>query len=239
MIDKIKFQKSGFLIGSFLLAGVLSCSRKADDYQKYQNGREQIYTGVVSNLRTDPGKLRARIKWNPSSDPSISRYLLFWNNGNDSLEIGTKGESTADTISVIITSGLQESDIQSFSLYTYDKAGNHSIGQLTAPLRIYGSIYEASLYNKQLVTANPYKIYPVNNSITFYFTKSDTTNIFNQLYYYTKNDAVDSIRFTGDSVNVSNLKTGTRVAIQSYFLPVRNALDTFRTRRADSTIIIN
>ncbi|MBZ4187375.1 DUF4998 domain-containing protein [Niabella beijingensis] len=217
---------------------LLSCSRKIDDYKKFQDNKEVVYSGTVANLTTRPGNLRIKVSWNPSPDPSITGYILYWNNGRDSLVLPATTNKTSDTVSTVISTHLQESDVQSFLLYTYDAAGNRSVGQRTQLTRMYGPIYESSLYNKQLLTnTTPFRIFG-NDSVRLYFTKSDSTNIYSKVYYYKQDNTLDSITVSKDSVTLENYKLGTKAAIQSYFLPGLTAIDTFRTRKPDSTILI-
>ncbi|MCH5719275.1 DUF4998 domain-containing protein [Niabella hibiscisoli] len=48
------------------------------------NGEEVIYTGIVTNLKANPGNERVQLTWNPSSDPSITKYVIYYNSRRDS-----------------------------------------------------------------------------------------------------------------------------------------------------------
>ncbi|MGJ7033320.1 DUF4998 domain-containing protein [Niabella hirudinis] len=227
------------ILGGFVLSILfIGCSRKIDDYKKFQDSGEVIYTGTVSNMTTQPGNLRIRVSWNPSPDPSITKYVLYWNNGRDSVTIPASSSNTSDTIRTIISKNLQESDIQSFLLYTYDAAGNRSIGQRSGLSRTYGPIYESSLFNKQLlINTVPFQIFG-SDSVKLFLTKSDSTNIYTKVYYYKQDNTLDSAITSRESVTLPFYKLGTKAAIRSYFRPTATTIDTFRTRAADSTILI-
>lgn len=228
----------------FALCGILissvytGCSRQADDYKKYLDHKEITYTGTVSDFRAQPGNLRVRLEWSPSPDPSISKYVIYWNNGSDSLTIPATSSNTSDTIRAIVNVNLQESNVQNFVLYTYDARGNRSIGQKTPVVKLYGPIYESSLYNRQLNAGNPLELIGTD-SIRLYFTKTDSSNIFSKLWYYSNESGVlDSTLFKGDATTIPLFKPGTKLWIRSFFLPSSNAIDTFKTPRVDTLSVI-
>jgi len=226
------------LAGFTITAGFIACSRKIDDYKKFQKDGEVIYTGIVSNIATRPGNRRIMVSWNPSPDPSITRYALYWNNGRDSVIIPTTSSNTSDTIRAIVSQNLQESDVQSFLLYTYDATGNRSVGQRSGLTKMYGPIYESSLFNKQLLMNTvPFQIFGTD-SVKLFLTKSDTTNIYTKVYYYKQDNTLDSATTFGESITLNSFKLGTKAAIRSFFKPTATTIDTFKTRSADSTIQI-
>lgn len=48
-------------------------------YKDLLDKREIVYPGLVSNFKGYQGNLRIRLQWNPSPDPSITRYMIYWN----------------------------------------------------------------------------------------------------------------------------------------------------------------
>ncbi|MCD2423858.1 hypothetical protein LQ567_13865 [Niabella pedocola] len=220
--------------GIWISSVYTGCSRKADDYKKYLDNKEITYTGTVTNFRAKPGNLRVRLEWNPSPDPSISRYVVYWNNGNDSLVLPATSSNTSDTIRTLISANLQESNVQNFILYTYDTRGNRSIGQKTPVVKLYGPIYESSLYNRQLNAANPLEL-AGTDSIRLFFTKTDSSNIFSRLWYYNQQSGkLDSTLFKGDVTTIPLFKPGTKLWIRSFFVPASNAIDTFQVPQPDT-----
>lgn len=74
-------------ITAFCLLGYLlyGCSKQDTQFESYLNGHEVKYPGTVANAHSRPGNLRAALTWNPSTDPSITRYVVYWNNKADSI----------------------------------------------------------------------------------------------------------------------------------------------------------
>ena len=72
-------------LGCMLVA--LSCSRKATDFKDFLDDKELVFPGKVTNVTVLPGKQRLMLKWPPSPDPSITKYLVYWNNKMDSLVV--------------------------------------------------------------------------------------------------------------------------------------------------------
>src|SRR5687768_1434714 len=63
---------------------LVSCS-KWDDYKKYTEAGETIYTGKMDSVKTFPGNQRIKITGLLSADPKITKCKIFWNNGADSV----------------------------------------------------------------------------------------------------------------------------------------------------------
>ena len=88
-----------------LLACFLSmwgCSKKPTDYRSFLNNTEIVYPGRVSNPQILPGNGRLMIIWRPSPDPSITRYVVTWNGGGDSVTLPATAHSTSDTVRCVV-----------------------------------------------------------------------------------------------------------------------------------------
>ncbi|MBO9618902.1 MAG: hypothetical protein J7539_07695 [Niabella sp.] len=217
-----------------VVAAFYSCKPDANDFQKYQGHTEIIYTGTVTGIAVRPGNLRAQVQWAPTPDPNVTNYVLYWNNGADSAVI--PAVNIKDTIKTIVT-GLQETSVQNFLLYTINGKGNRSIGQTISSVKVLGPIYQSSLYNRQLNAAKPYRMFGTD-SVRFYFTRADSTLIYSKLWYRHQNGTLDSSLVKTDSITLMQFSNNTKAAIRSFYLPA-TAIDTFSVPYIDSTIAIH
>jgi hypothetical protein len=123
-----------FWIGILLLA--IAC-KKMDDYKKWGESGEIRYPATFDSLKVISGNQRVMITGLLTSDPSVTKFRVFWNSGSDSLEVPITRSGTVDTIRQII-SNLPEGPM-TFVIRTYDNAGNTSI-----PMNITGNVYGES-----------------------------------------------------------------------------------------------
>lgn len=229
--------KRSTIILLFISCIYFSCNKGETDYKDLLGGKEIIYPGLTSNFKAYQGNLRVKLQWNPSPDPSITKYMIYWNNNSDSLSLNASSSNTQDTVSAII-SGVSEY-VQNFVLYTFDNQGNRSIGQSLSGVRMYGPLYNSSLVNRSVDAAKP----PVAlNGYTYkvFFSRADTTlNINTGLSYLDslQNPVTLYINAKTDSVVLNLAKAGTKVAIRSSYVPVRNAVDTFRVMYSDTLLL--
>ncbi|WP_341836339.1 DUF4998 domain-containing protein [Chitinophaga pollutisoli] len=220
---------------AFLLAG---CMKEASNFRELLNNREIIYPGPVNNIKFYQGNLRVKLQWNPSPDPSITNYILYWNNGNDSLLLPAGNSKTSDTVSAIV-SGLLEY-VQNFTLYTADAKGNRSIGQSVSGVRMYGPLYNSSLTNRLLKSEKPYES-TGPDQYTLYFEATDTTlGTGTSLTYLDAGQQLQTVIVDArqSQAVIEHAPAGTKVAVRSSYIPVKNAIDTFRVTYSD-TLTLN
>jgi hypothetical protein len=215
------------------MAGIIfyGCSKDALDYTKYLDGKEKVYPGFPGKVGAAPGNYRVKLFWKASPDPKVSRYVIFWNNALDSLEMKAPDRSVTD-ISVVIPNLVEYN--YSFTIYSYDKNGNRSVPVQVNNVKVYGDSYKSSLTNRFLVSATPYQL--DDNGITLYFEKPDTINIATEIQYTYKDGSVrkSSLGPDENSIRLADYKVGTRIYFKSSYVPVRSAIDTFYTADFDS-----
>lgn len=124
-----------------------SCT-KPDDYKKYLASGPQVYPGNADSLQALSGRYRIQLSWLLISDPTITKSIVFWNDGKDSLIVPVKRTDDVDTVRVIIDN--LEEQTYTFEVFTYDKAGHKSVGSAVSG-RVLGSNYEATLNNWTVV----------------------------------------------------------------------------------------
>lgn len=219
-----------------LLFCTTACTKEATKYRELLNGTEIIYTGPVSSFNARSGNLRALLQWQPSPDPSITGYIIYWNNNTDSMKLPATG-TVNDTLKTLIT-GMGEY-VQNFVLYTTDSKGNKSVGQSLSGVRIYGPLYISSLVNRQLNSSKPPVALP-GNTYTLFFSATDTAlNINTRLSFYNAANQLQTVNLPArsDSIVLNAVTPGTKVAVLSSYIPELKALDTFNVAYSDTITI--
>jgi hypothetical protein len=213
------------------IAVLCGCSKDALDYRKYLDGKERIYPGFPGKVAAAPGNYRVKLNWKASPDPSVTRYRIFWNNSADSLEMMAPDRAITD-VSVIIPKLVEYN--YSFTIYSYDKAGNKSVPVQISNVKVYGDSYKSSLTNRFLVSADPYQL--DDSGITLNFERPDTINIATEIRYTYKDGTIhkSSLSPNENSIRLADYKTGTRIYFRSAYIPVKSAIDTFYTVDYDS-----
>ncbi|PTS97953.1 hypothetical protein DBR11_16165 [Pedobacter sp. HMWF019] len=213
-----------FLVGLALLVVVLSCKKQQTDFKDFFDGHEIVYTGSVDGVINRPGNLRTQLKWKSSTDPSIVKYVIYWNNKRDSQIVAISGKT--DSISVIIPK-LQEF-VYSFTIYSYDAKGNKSIPKQVDNVKVYGPIYQGGLLNRPYDANNPYTL-NANGSLVLNFNPPDTININTVIKYTNVAGTVveKNLRPDSSSIYLRDYKLGTDVQYLSSYIPGKGSLDTF------------
>jgi hypothetical protein len=211
-------------IGLFLLVIVMSCEKKQTDFRDFFDGHEITYTGNATEVLTRTGNLRTQLKWKSSTDPSIVKYVIYWNNKRDSQIVAINGKT--DSVSVVIPR-LQEF-VYSFTIYSYDAKGNKSIPKQVDNVKVYGPIYQGGLLNRPYNASNPYTL-NANGSLTLNFNPPDTININTVIKYTNVAGTVveKNLRPDSSSIYLRDYKLGTDVQYRSSYIPGRSSLDTF------------
>ncbi|KAA2240294.1 hypothetical protein F0L74_29465 [Chitinophaga agrisoli] len=211
----------------------LACSKKATDYRDLLGDKEIQYPGAVSNVTVLPGKGRLMLMWQPSPDPSVTRYVVYWNNSADSVTISADKHQPTDTVKSIIT-GLNEYTY-TFFIYSYDAEGNKSVVKEVDNAHVYGSIYQNSLHNRLPDAATPFKVND-DGSAVLYFTTPDTINTTTDIHYTNAGGIASVISLQADAafVTLPSYKPGGVISYQSAYLPVMGSLDTFYTVQPDT-----
>ncbi|ANI88328.1 hypothetical protein A9P82_02825 [Arachidicoccus ginsenosidimutans] len=219
---------------SLLVVVMYACSRKATDYESFLDGKEITYPGSAQNVSVLPGKYRLMLQWHPSPDPSVTKYVVYWNNYADSTIVQATTHEPKDTIECLI-SNLQEYSY-TFFINSYDDKGNKSIVTEVDNARAYGSIYQNSLQNRPINIDTPYIVQSNQSDVLLNFLTPDTVNINTVVTYTNTSGATVKENLSADNggVLLTNYKFGTPVTYQSSYTPKRGAIDTFTTLLPDT-----
>lgn len=212
-----------FISAAVICMVIMACSKKATDYRDFLDGHETIYPGTVSNIKVSPGNGRLQISWEPSPDPGVTKYVVYWNNGTDSILLPA---IKVDTVRCLI-SNLGEYNY-TFVIYSYDSAGNKSIASEINNVKIYGPIYRSGLQNRPYNAADP-GAYTAPTAVTLHFTTPDTININTEIRYTDANGLVQHASLLPDStaISIGSYQPGSTIYYRSSYVPVRGAIDTF------------
>lgn len=210
---------SGIFVVSLLIA--VACT-DMDDYLKYTGGKELIYTGKVDSARVRAGNNRVVITGLLISDPKIVRLKIYWNTRQDSLIKEIERSAGVDSLAIPIP--LPEGRYN-FEMITYDAAGNASVTVFESGSS-YGATYQDALINRPIKAAEA--IGPNEVQVDMY--NSEETALFTEIIYTDVNDEVKVVRIPSetDRVTLSDIKSQTKFSYQTYYLPEKMAVDTFR-----------
>jgi hypothetical protein len=214
------------LLGCVLSAIMYSCQKDnhATDFRDYLDGHEIVYTGAAGQPVIQPGNLEVALKWKTSTDPSISKYVVYWNNKADSQIVKVEGRT--DSIRAVIK-GLAEYTY-SFTIFSYDAKGNKSIPTEVNNVKVYGPVYTSKLLNRGYDASNPYVLND-NGSLVLNFITPDTINIKTVIKYTNAAGVASTATLLPESKSITlpSYKLASPIKYQSSYIPERGAIDTF------------
>jgi hypothetical protein len=191
---------------------------------------------VPINVFYRPGNQRLALAWQPSPDPSIVKYMIYWNNYRDSLQVEAGSHDPADTLTVPIP-GLQEY-VYNFTIHAYDDKGHKSVPLEVKNARAYGPVYQSSLFNRRPAGVPVTYTYTEDQEIvpTLHFVRGDTIHVATVVEYTNMAGQRLEKQLTGEnsSVTLEDYRLGTVVRYRSSYVPERNAIDTFSVAAYDT-----
>lgn len=212
-----------------ILIGILSaCSKMDSTYKDFLQNGEFVYPGPVDSLEVHPGKNRIQLSWLIIGDPTVTKAVIHWGNGNDSLSVPISQKGTGiDTVTAMLTNMPEGS--YNFTIYTYDAKGNKSIGG-NAIGYVYGDKYISSLLDKPMESAiiqnDTLKIMwgaPADaTAISSELIYTDTGGIIRNLYI---SPGADATVLTDYDFNAS----GGKLQYSTLYVPDSMSIDTFYT----------
>lgn len=223
------------IIFCLICLAAASC-KKWDEYRTLVPEGEARYPGIDSAIFKLAGHNRLQLYWRPSPDPAVTGFIIYWNDGGDSLILPSKSTNPEDTIRTIIT-GLPEG-AYNFTVYSYDARGNRSIPKLVSNARTYGSQYLGNLYNRSLQFSKPGE-YVEGGALRLYFNTPDTINIRTEVRYQVAAGTWQSANILPEesSIDLQGIVPGSKFAYRSSYIPSLGSIDTFYVNRYDSSAI--
>jgi hypothetical protein len=168
--------------------------------------------------------LEVGLKWKASSDPSVTKYVIYYNNKADSQVVNLSAKT--DTIRTVIK-GLSEYTY-SFTIYSFDATGNKSVPTQINNVKVYGPIYKSTLINRGYNATNPYSVTSAG-IVTLNFITPDTINIGTTIKYTSKAGETKTVVLApaSSSITINDYKPTTPITYNSSYIPERNAIDVF------------
>lgn len=221
----IKIKTVSVLCLVILSAVYLSACKKMDDsYRQFVEKGETIYIAKADSIKIYGGRNRVEVTWLLLSDPKVSRYKLFWNNGRDSMEKAVIKTGEVDTVKALLTNMAEGTYF--FDIYLYDKLGNSSI-KSTKSGKVYGERFQSSLLTRAYRS-----IVRAGANVNVEWMPADTAVKQVDLQYTNTLGELKSITVTNKSQSVTTL-TGMPVngafRYRTVFEPEKKALDLFYT----------
>lgn len=226
------------LFVSLLVLIVLSCDNKDTDFRDFFGGKEITYPGVPTKVSAKSGKNRAAIQFTSSPDPSIVRYVVYWNNKKDSLVFPVGQGDEPGKVKSLFIPNLSEYTY-SFTVYSLDSKGNRSIPLEVNNIKVYGEIYENGRLNRAYNVENPYTYDYDKHKVMLNFLPTDTIDGYNVgtiIKYETISGATveKNLKENENSIELLDYKHGSDILYKSSYVPERNALDTFSAVKFDT-----
>jgi len=213
-------------LGAMLLV-MLGCAKLDTDFKDFFNGAEVVYTGAVGKVTISPGNQRTQLKWKSSPDGTIVKYVVYWNEKQDSLVIPITTKT--DSVTALIT-GLNEYSY-TFTIHSFDAKGNKSIPVHVNNVKVYGTGYINGLLNRAINVDKPYLSYTASATV-LNFLEPDTINVTTRIRYenLSGQQVEVSLKPTVSTIELPNYKLGSTILYKSSYIPERNAIDVFDVR---------
>lgn len=228
-----------FSVAILLIIQTYSCN-KATEYEKFENDEETVYPGIGSNFKAIAGNSRVLLQWVPSPDQGISKYVIYWHNGADSLVLSPTTKDPKILEKVFINN-LSEAEIYTFTIRSYNTDGKVSIPVILNNVRVLGDYYISGLHNRTINNAKP-AIGLNSGGAIIYFNKADSLDVGTLIKFYKRDNVLDSVVMNNkaDSIILNDydiIKSGIEIR-SSYITSLQQvAIDTFKVAKAETVPI--
>lgn len=206
------------------LLAITACS-KMDDYKKYTDGREIVYSGKADSLVAHSGENRIKLSWNVLSDPKASKARIYWRNKADSVEVDIVRNELGSRMGVVLEDMTEGS--YSFEVVTFHDDNTKSVPSYVNG-RVYGAKYIEALLDRALLEIEVLK----NDEVQLKWgDSSDTTMMGVELEYVNNDGAVKTLTIKNDEevVIIEDYKKATSFKYRTFFKPNSLAIDNFYT----------
>ncbi|MCM5528607.1 DUF4998 domain-containing protein [Parasegetibacter sp. NRK P23] len=224
-----KYFRKGLFVA---LAGTmaLSCSKMDEYKEKYVPNGEIVYTGKIDSVHMYPGKNRVGFTAFLNNDPRVTMFRVYWGAKADSATFTVKPGELGTAVYKTIPN-VPEGE-QSFEFVTFDASGNKSVS-LYGSVAAFGTRFQESISNRAIKES---KLNPQLETVVVLGGMDTATKaILTEIRYLTVNGDSASTRVplllpnTESEGVLPNHKYGSEVLYRTYFLPAKNAIDTFLT----------
>ena len=231
-----------FLVLPAFMMLMAACEKMEDTYSKYLETGEVIYPGKADSLVALPGNERIALRWLIVSDPKVNKAIVYWNNKLDSLIVPIQKTSAVDTIKV--TLDHMEEGLYTFDVYTYDKAGNRSVGTQVIG-EVFGESYQRTISNRLIRSVSWLNVPAQGNipafkgaEISWYGVNAQA--VFLEIEYVKEDGTVASVReepvrlpgrpaLFRETTRLPEARVQSVIKYRTAYLPDPLAIDTFYT----------
>ncbi len=200
-----------------------SCDEMNSLHQPYLDEGEITYRAKPDSIAVSSGNERVKIQWILSIDSKITKTVIEYNNRETVIEVGIKRTNPVDTFDVIIDK-LAEGDYK-FEIRNEDDRGNSSL-VVNEFASIYGEAYRSGL-TARIVK----KLVATADSATIYWGRPKEGETGLELEYQNTNQkkvVVYVPKEISETVIYGQQSQG-ELKYRSFYLPQKNAIDTFAT----------
>jgi len=208
-------------LASFLVA----CHKMDETYEGFLTGGEMKYAKKPDTIWISPGKNRLKLS-TVLIGTNYSKYMVYWNDGQDSLEVPVGEKKYMDTLEVLIAP-LAEGDC-AVKVYTYDMEQYRSI-VTEANGVIYGDAYQSTLFNR---IALAFQLDDKGKPLVMWDSRNPRQAVAVELVFKDQEQMahrlIQPIEETKTAIAYDLL--GDSLQYRTLFLPDSNAIDTFYTQ---------
>ncbi|BDD10529.1 hypothetical protein FUAX_29610 [Fulvitalea axinellae] len=201
-----------------------SCSEMNDLHQDYLDQGEKIYAGKPDSVYVKGGRERAYLELILTQDQRIKEYVIYWNNGADSVRKTVEKTSGTDTVGVMIDNLLEGTYL--FNSQTIDGAGNRSLKVETTGYT-YGENFQSGLSNRRMER----DVWILPGEAMVKFKGNPEKSVSTEFRYTDSEGAPGEFTLSSDDVDAVAQISGKpmKLEMRTLFLPEEGAIDTFYT----------
>ncbi len=197
-----------------------------DEYLDYVPNGEIVYPGKVDSIKAYSGKNRVKIEGLLTTDPNVTKLIVFWNTSRDSVIVPVVKTENVDTVSVMIENLAENT--WSFIIRTEDNEGNRSV-----PVYTFGTSY-GERYQLGLINQIMYQPVYSEGILTAEWGEVDfLEGLIGSEVVYENVDGTQSKIWRSvaskEKLIIDDYKDGTSLEYRSYYRPDSTAIDTFVT----------
>lgn len=212
------------LLGLISYLMIVACSTDLyETYEKYIDENTPVSVGRPLEIASKPGNERLIFNILVNSDPKIKKGVIEWNNGQEVMEFEVDRNNLGRDVKMVELK-LSEGNYK-FRLHFEDDKGNKSL-YTEHSATVYGEKYKSSIFNRPLESISVF-----SDKAIIYFGDPGTGLVRTEIFYTNQEGILDTavVEKTVNEVEIANYQLGDEFQYVSYYLPERNAIDTFET----------
>lgn len=231
------------LLGTLLAMTIVWACNKPTEYRKYLGDDEITYPGIPQNVVVQPQYHQITFKFNPSPDPKVVAYIVYWNNKLDSMRFPTTNHDPL-LFDKLTIPNILDYEINNFIIQSVYTNGIYSKGVVLSNVRSIGDAYLSGLKNRLVTgvgaaTRLTNKI-PMDSVYLAFKGIVDTVNVKTEVYYTdkTNNSRIASLDNINAKVLLPDIKINTMVYYLSFYKPNRYADEMYTPLQGKDSIKI-